>query len=952
VFDWDEIAMSDSLIAKADEEKFGDLFRLYLFWHGPDHPPIQVELEDGQKVTATNVSSYKGVRVWEVPAIPGSANEAKLDQAIAKNSTNRLVIFHDGVKQIWRWPSRTTKGGGVISRPARHVHHIGSPDPQFGAKLDAIRLPGEVVVDVNELLSRVRSAFDVETKNETKRASKLMAQMYAAVEKGYLADTDPNKRDHEISVTLARVLFLLFGDDTEMWKSADDEPLPNLFQDFVKDHTERNGADIAEKFNALFKAMDTAPSDRGDPASEFMVFPYVNGGIFKERITLPTLDREFRDAVLAASVVDWSTISPAIFGSMFQSVRDAQTRRELGEHYTSEENILKTLNPLFLDELRAEFEHILTLKIGQRQKLHDLWKRLGDIRYMDPACGCGNFIIVAYRELRDLELRIMDALATLTDGEHAVTLAADWTHLLRVTLDHFYGIEIDEWPARIAETAMFLIDRQCDLKMRERFGIAPERFPIQKSATIVVGNALVIDWEDIVKPSANVIVAGNPPFLGISLRSATQTAELRAVWGARYHGTLDYVTGWHASALRYFASTDGQWAFVSTSSITQGEGVAPLFRPILDGGWQIKFAHRTFKWTSEALGQAAVHCVIVGFERAPVARRLFNYLTIDGPPVEVNGVKNISPYLTDGPTVIVDPVSMPLNPQMGQVSYGNKPTDGGWLIVNDDALDEAMADPIAAKYLRPFVGARELLHGGVRHCLWLVDCTPAEMKRSAFISDRVEKRRAFLLDSDAAATRDYASNAHLFRQIAQPSVPYLCIPAHVSENRPYFLAAYFSAEVITSNANFLSEDANGLVFAVISSTMFMVWQRTVGGRLESRLRFNKLLSWNTFPLPPLSKADSDAIIQAGKAVLEARKSLSDIPLADMYSPGGLDQGLQAAHDSLDSTVDKAFGLKAGHDPTELERQDILFEKYLELTSGLFAGSTAVRARRRAARRRS
>lgn len=939
--------MTNDLITKADAGDFSNLFRIDLFWHSPDQAPIEIEFNDGQKVTATNVSSFKGVRVWEVPTLPGSAAEAKLDQAIAKNSTNRLVIFHDGDKQVWRWPSRTAKGGGVISRPARHVHKIGSPDPKFVAKLDAILLPSDVVLDVNDLLSRVRGAFDFETKNETKRASKLMAQMYAAVDKGYQSGSDPmKKRDHEISVSLARILFLLFGDDTEMWKDAKGEPRPDLFQDFVKDHTERDGSDIAERFNALFEVLDTAPKNRAGLKPELAAFPYVDGGIFEEHITLPHLDKDLRDAILSASAVDWSTISPAIFGSMFQSVRDAQTRRELGEHYTSEENILKTLNPLFLDELRAEFDHIRGRRVGQRQKLHDLWKRLGDIRYMDPACGCGNFIIIAYRELRDLELRIMDALATLTDGEETVALPADWTNLLKVTLDHFYGIEIDEWPARIAETAMFLIDRQCDLKMKERFGVAPERFPIQESARIVVNNALTIDWADIVEPSADVVVAGNPPFLGISLRSAAQTAELETVWGARYHGTLDYVTGWHACALRYFADLDGRWAFVATSSITQGEAVAPLFRPILQDGWHVKFGHRTFKWTSEATGQAAVHCVIVGFERAPAVRRLFNYLTPDGTPVEVDGVKNVSPYLTDGATVIVDSASRPLNPQMGQVTYGNKPTDGGWLIVDDDALADAKADSVAANYLRPFVGARELLHGGVRHCLWLVDSTTAERKNSPFVSKRVKKRREFLLVSDAASTRDYANNAHLFRQIAQPSVPYLCIPAHVSEDRPYFLAAHFSPEVITSNANFLSEDADGLVFAVISSTMFMVWQRTVGGRLESRLRFNKLLSWNTFPLPSLAAGDRAAIIAAGKAILDARESLSGIPLANMYPPEGLDSDLQAAHDTLDRVVDSAFDLKVDHGATELERQDILFAKYQEFTSGLLASLERGRRRRR------
>ena len=942
--------MTDRLVTRADSGDFGDLFRLDLSWGSYDHKPIVVDMEDGSQLTATNVSSYKGVRVWEVPALPGSAGEAKVDQAVAKASTNRLIIFHDDNTQVWRWPSRTTKGSGVVSRPARHVHRVGSDDERFVAKLDAIRLPTDVQIDVNELLSRVRGAFDTETKNETKRASKLMARMYAAVEKGYAEDFDPKQRDHEISVTLARVLFLLFGDDTEMWKDAAGEPLPDLFQDFVKDHTERDGSDIAEQLNDLFAALDTAPPDRGGLADELAAFPYVNGGIFEEPITLPSLDIDFRKAILDASAVDWSTISPAIFGSMFQSVRDAKTRRELGEHYTSEENILKTLNPLFLDELRAEFDEALERDTDKKKEnaLNALWSKLGDIRYMDPACGCGNFIIVAYRELRDLELRIMEALQDLSGYAQ---LAFDPTLSLKVTLDHFYGIEIDEWPARIAETAMFLIDRQCDLKMKERFGVAPERLPIQDAATIVVGSALQIDWQDVVGASSDVIIAGNPPFLGISLRSAVQTEELKAVWDSKYHGTLDYVTGWHAQALRYFTEFDGRWAFVTTNSITQGEVVGPLFSPILDEGWKVKFAHRTFKWTSEASGQAAVHCVIVGFDRSPGARRLFDYARIDGPPNEVVGIANINPYLTDAPDVLVTSASHPLNPQMGEVTYGNKPTDGGWLIVEADDLEDALGDPTAKKYLRPFVGARELLHGGERHCLWLVESTASERKSSGFIAARVQGRKEFLLESDAASTRAYAGSAHLFRQISQPSAPYLCIPRHVSETRPYFLSTRFPETVICSDANFLSEDPDGMVFAIISSTMFMTWQRTVGGRIKSDIRFNKLLSWNTFPLPDLTSEARAAILAAGAGVLAAREALASVSLADMYPADGLKPDLRRAHEALDLTVDAAFGLKSDHCATELDRQRILFQLYIDRTAGRLAQvNKAAPARKRANKR--
>ncbi|MCA1604450.1 MAG: hypothetical protein LC775_02985 [Acidobacteria bacterium] len=415
--------MSNDLVAQSEKRAYGDLFRFDLNWGAPDYPPITLETEDGETLTATNVSSYKGLRVWECPSLPGSTLEAKLEQLIAKTTTNRLVIFHEDDRQVWRWPSRSSKGAGVTSRPARHEHRTGSPDPKFAAKLDVIRLPDDVVLDVNAVLTRVRNAFDVETKHETKRASKLMARMYAAVEKAYPDGFDARIRDHEISVSLARILFLLFGDDTEMWAT-------DQFQDFITNHTARDGSDVAQRLNELFEALNTPPDARPSAFDDALSsFPHVNGGIFEEQITLPDLGKEFRDVVLDAAVVDWSTISPAIFGSMFQSVRDVNTRRELGEHYTSEGNILKTLNPLFLDELRDELAHALSLKKGNVQALNRLWAKLGEIRYMDPACGCGNFIIVAYRELRDLELQIMSALADLQQGEDSKALGADWTSL-------------------------------------------------------------------------------------------------------------------------------------------------------------------------------------------------------------------------------------------------------------------------------------------------------------------------------------------------------------------------------------------------------------------------------------------------------------------------------------------------------------------------------------------
>ncbi|MFC5177331.1 class I SAM-dependent DNA methyltransferase [Nocardioides taihuensis] len=921
--------MTNRLIGRAEEGKYGDLFRLDLFWGAPNHPPIEVDLGDGLKLTATNISSYQGVRVWEVPALPGSAGEAKIDQAISKTSTNRLVIFHDGDKQVWRWPSRTTRGSGVISRPARHVHKAGSNDPKFVAKLDAIRLPTDVQIDVNELLSRVRGAFDVETKNESKRASKLMAQMYAAVEKGYAPAVDPKKRDHEISATMARVLFLLFGDDTEMWKDSSGEPMPDLFQDFIKDHTERDGSDIAARLNALFRALDTAPNQRKGLAPELAAFPYVNGGIFDEKINLPDLDNDFRKAILDACAVDWSTISPAIFGSMFQSVRDAQTRRELGEHYTSEENILKTLNPLFLDDLRAEFDAALARDTDKKKEnaLNALWAKLGNIRYMDPACGCGNFIIVAYRELRDLELRIMEALQDLSGYAQ---LAFDPTLSLRVTLDHFYGIEIDEWPARIAETAMFLIDRQSDLKMKERFGVAPERLPIQRAARIIVGNAMKLDWAEVCPAAERVIVAGNPPFLGHATRSEVQAEELRAAWGRDDISRLDYVTGWHAKALRYFENRNGEWAFVTTNSITQGDPVPLLFGPIFDAGWRIKFAHRTFPWTSDAAGKAAVHCVIVGFGRDVKNPVLFDEPSAGG---GVRAVKSINAYLADAPNAFIVKRMTPLGVGLPETTFGNMPRDDGNLIVTADELADVRSDPIASKYLRPFIGADELLNGRERWCLWLVGAEE-DIPRSDVLSRRVEAVREFRKKSTAASTRQMAETAHLFGQ--RPglhSQPYVVIPRVSSDRRPYFAAMHVTPDVIASDATFTASDPDGFLFGIISSAIFVAWQRAVGGRLKSDLRFSNTIVWNNLPLPPVNPDLRRQIADAGRAVQQVRESRPGLTLAQQYLPENFTGDLVEAHVELDRLVDRVWSGRRVL-ATEQERQSVLFEAYVRETKGL------------------
>ncbi|WP_125079790.1 class I SAM-dependent DNA methyltransferase [Mycobacterium sp. P7213] len=916
--------MTDTPLSLVEEHLYQELFLHELNWSAPDSPPISYTAADGQTYTATNISSYKGLRVWVCNDKPGSKIEAELDRLIAKTTTDRLVIFHNDDEQVWRWPARRTKDNSTSTRLTSHRHRNGRANPNFAARLDVIRLPIDIVLDANAVLTKVREAFDVEARNESKRASKLMANMYSALESAYPASFDEQRRDHEISVILARILFLLFGDDTEMWQDEQGEPVPDAFLEFIHVQPPTDASTLGQQLTDLFDALDKPGGAAANGVEA--VLPYINGGLFREKITLPPLGKDFRNAVLDACAVDWSTISPAIFGSMFQSVRDARTRRELGEHYTSEDSILKTLNPLFLDELRAEFDRARTMK-DEKGVLTRLWKRLGDIRYMDPACGCGNFIIVAFRELRDLELRIMERLQELAGASQ---LAFDPTLALKVTLDHFYGIEIDEWPARIAETAMFLVDRQCDLKLKERFGVAPQRLPIQTQAKITVGNALRLPWDELCPSSESVIVAGNPPYGGRGERSAEQTGDLRGVWGDDYKINLDYVTAWFVKTLEYFGELTGRWAFVATSSISQGEPVARLWRRILNQGWRCRFAHKSMLWESEAPGRAGVHVSIVGFDRATTpAPTLWTYPDGGRGEAALHPAANINPYLFDEPTVFVDARRTPLCTQLPAASFGSMPNDGGNLLVSTDQYDAIAADPIAARYLRRFIGAGELIHDRKRWCLWMRDATEEDLAASPVIAERVAavQRHRSGSESPTTSTRDYPS--HLFGQIAQPSSSYLAIPRHVSERRRFYPAARFGADVICGDANFLIPDPDGFALAIVSSSMFIVWQKAIGGRIRNDLRFSKNFTYNTFPLPLLSDAQYAAACAAAQNLLATREAHGGVTLADLYEEDAIPNDLIEAHLAVDAVIDQAYA--PARLDTEKDRQAALFSQYVALT---------------------
>jgi hypothetical protein len=747
------------------------------------------------------------------------------------------------------------------------------------------------------------------------KAAKLMASLYEALEgSGY--------DDHEASVFLVRTLFALYADDAGVWDR-------DLFLEFLETRTAKDGSDLGPQLSLLYQVMGREPSRRQSNLDELIArFPYVNGGVFEEPLSIPSFDTAMRDRLVEAAMFNWSAISPAIFGSLFQAVKDKAARRELGEHYTTETNIMKVIGPMFLDELRQRF----TDGFHDTRALKKLRTEMGEMRFLDPACGCGNFLVVGYRQMRALDLEVLVRIQELT-GETARTMFFTEEHLA-VRLTSFHGIELEEWPAQIAATALHLVEHQANQAMELALGDAPDPLPLDKIRSIQVGNALRIDWADVVEPSDHLYIMGNPPFLGHATRSLEQAQELRDVWRRKDIGRLDYVTGWYAKSLELFsrAGYAGEFAFVSTNSIAQGEPVPALFGPVFAAGWRVKFAHRTFAWTSEAPGAAAVHCSVIGFDRAPKKRaRLFDYSSnVKGEPVELPVVGQLNGYLVDGPNALVEQRRTPLAPQLPPMVFGNMARDDGNLLVEPEDYDHVAADPIAAKYLRPFVGARQLIHNEPRWCLWLVDLDPSDIARSPELHRRLDAVRQFRAASTAESTRQMAETPHLFGQRSQPDTPYVCVPRHASETRRYFPTALFDPEVICGDANFKADDPDGVAFAAISSSAFIAWQRAVGGRIKSDLRFSNTLTWNTFPLPLLTDQQRTAIIAGGQAVLDARALHPERSLADHYNPLAMAPELLRAHHELDAAMDKALGLRGA--VTDDSRLRALFGSYAKLVA--------------------
>lgn len=744
-------------------------------------------------------------------------------------------------------------------------------------------------------------------------AAQLMGSLYEQ-----LAATGMD--DHEISVFLIRILFLMFGDDTGLWEKG-------LFLEYLETRTQPDGSDLGPQIIYLFQTLDRPIQKRSQTLDELLQrFPYVNGGLFADRLLIPALTAEMRTTLIECSHIDWGSIVPAIFGSLFQTIKSREDRRFLGEHYTSEENILKVIRPLFLDQLNTE----LDAAFNDTRGLKKLRQKLGGMTFLDPACGSGNFLVIAYRELRNLELRIMIRLRELTGEEQ---LLLDSTLGLQVSPAQFFGIEFEEWPAKIAETAMFLVDHQCNLELAQAFGEAPDRLPIATTATIVHANALEVPWDQVFPMTADTKIMGNPPFLGSLMLSEGQKADAVRVWGTNKRlGTMDYVTNWFVIAGRLCQEYGLEAAFVSTNSITQGEQVGVLWDELGKSRVRINFAHQTFSWSNEAAGQAAVHVVIVGLTAHDSEEaRLYTYTDIKGTPKEMK-VPSINPYLIPGPITVIRTRTTPLNDGQVQMRFGSMPRDGGWLSKIDPVEAERIrkSDPVAAKYLRRLIGADELINSGERYCLWLVDADPADLRSSPVLKERMAQVRAMREASKAASTRKMAATPGLFGQIGQPATTYLAVPRVSSENRRYVPMALFGPDVIASDALLTISDADLFAFGLLQSSAFNAWNRTVSGRLKSDTRISAEITYHNFPYPAVTPEAQIAIEEAAQKVLDERAKHPNSTLADLYDPLSMPKGLLEAHQNLDKATLKVYGLTG--DVTETQILEALFARYRELTS--------------------
>lgn len=740
-----------------------------------------------------------------------------------------------------------------------------------------------------------------------------LADIRAAERLGRLYDiicetnpTDTLDQRHALNIFLSRLLFCFFAEDTGIF--AGDQ-----FTNGVASHTAADGHDLQPYLHNLFRTL-SVPERDGLP-NYLKQFPYVNGGLFNEEYPVPSFSRKARQIIIECGALNWKEINPDIFGSMIQAVVHSDQRGSLGMHYTSVTNIMKVIGPLFLNELYEELD-----KAGNsKKKLQDLLTRLRKIRIFDPACGSGNFLIIAYKELCRLEIEILKRLQSMKKEQMSLRFMSN------IRLTQFYGIELDDFAHETAKLSLWLAEHQMNMAFQEVFGESKPTLPLTDGGNIVCGNATRIDWESVCPKDEGheIYVLGNPPYLGSTMQTKVQKTDLAEVFREiKNYKNIDYIGCWFLLGARYIHHANAQMAFVTTNSISQGEQVAILWPHVFALGLEIGFAHQSFKWANNARGNAGVTCAIIGIRSKSENKKLLFNNNIS------YVAKNINPYLTTGQNLIIQKCGKPLS-TLPKITYGNKPVDGGNLILSFADKEKLVADfPESKSFIRPFLGSSEYIRGVQRFCLWIEDDTLSLAESIQPIKDRIKKVREVRLASKDEGANKMASRPHQFREMKAAKKSLIIIPSVSSERREYIPIGFLDSDTIISNLAFAIYDPPTYIFAIISSRLHMTWVRAVAGRLKTDYRYSSALCYNTFPFPDISEKQKTTLEDHVFTVLDERELHPEKTMAQLYDPDKMPDGLRRAHHEMDLAVERCYRAKPFS--SDEERLEYLFKLYEEM----------------------
>lgn len=880
-----------------------DLLRIFAHWgdgqvrrakEGPGNAS-----KDGRTLVVKDLIAYRPMDAdSDISAFYDEIKAMRDDPKIAKHLP-RLYVVSDGKRVVAVDPKINDEYNNTVDALWR--------DFEFLTPLAGI----EKVQHVAEAEADVKSA-------------ELMAKLFDDIRR-YNDIRNPDTV-HALNVFMSRLLFCFFAEDTGLF------PGENLFTDTLRNHTKEDGSDLSEFIDRAFLIMSTNDeAARAVLPKLYSVFPYVNGGLFREHFPIPRLSRRARRLILNCGDYNWRKINPDIFGSMIQAVVTPEQRAGLGMHYTSVPNIEKVIRPLFLDSLNEEFEAACAEareKMAQKisyelatQRLKSLLDRLSKIKFFDPACGSGNFLIISYKRLRELEIRIWEALRDIAP----VAVIPFPT----ITLTQFYGIELDEYACDTATLSLWLAEHQMNVLFRDAFGVQPETLPLKPSGHIVCDNACRLDWDAVCPhtPSDEVYIMGNPPYLGSSLQDSEQKEDMKIAIGdiCKGHKKLDYIAVWFIKAAEYCKQSDASYAFVSTNSISQGEQVALLWPIIFNNGLEIKFAYTSFKWSNNAKSNAAVTVVIIGVgnKSKNTKKKLFSDT--------IRIVENINPYLNSGADLIVKAAYSPLN-GMQEMTYGCKANDDGNLILEQYEIDKLLREyPVAEKFIKPLMGSLEFIRDEHRFCLWIDDVDFSEAYSIPPIRDRIERNRIYRQNGSAEAKR-LAERPHQFREhyhISERSKEKILVPRVSSERREYIPIGYVDKDTIISDSAFAVYDAEKWLFALLTSKMHNLWVRAVGGRLKTDIRYSATLCYNTFPFPKLTEAQKKELSILADNIITVREENYFLTLGEMYNPETMPEDLRKAHHQLDLAVERIY--RPEPFASDEERLAHLFKLYAKMT---------------------